>query len=521
MDKNQTSETQVKLPPRTFDLELFKKASEEMIAINDGAYRSSYLKWDRTRPIKDYTPEEIERIISSGDVEAQRRLSRNYAYANGFYKQILTHYATLLRYSGILIPNPAFGKSLQETSIAKRYYNAVDFVELLKLKELGVRIAHAVLRDGIYYGAIQTLTKQVFALLDLPTDFCRSRFQDEYGNILVEFNVRYFATITDVKNRRAALRTYPKVISSHYRKWAKNTGGVSPWVMLPSDIGVAFTLFKDARPYFLDIIPATIKYDESVENEQDRQLEEIKRLVVQEIPHLNDGTLLFEPEEVQVMHQGTVNMLKKSNPNISVLTTYGQVHVEGTTSADTVTNTTLERMAQNIYSQAGVSGELFAATGSSSIPYSLDNDTAFMMVLANKIGSFVTNIVNFLFGNGAIRFKYTMLPITQFNADKFVDSAFKLAGSGYSFLLPAIAQGFTQKDLSNIKDLENDVLKLQDKLKPLSSSYTQSGNEGGEAKESEEDTEAPTEEGGRPPLEPGEETEKTQQNRESKDKTGR
>ena len=54
----------------------------------------------------------------------------------------------------------------------------------------------------------------------------------------------------------------------------------------------------------------------------------------------------------------------------------------------------------------------------------------------------------------------------------------KLAQSGYSFLLPAIASGINQRELTSLKSLENDVLKLGDILTPLSSSFTQSSSSG-------------------------------------------
>lgn len=507
MENTKVSQTKNTLQ-HFFNLETFKKASESMIAKNNETYQNSYLNWDRIKPIQTYTVEQIEHIIESGNLESQRILSQNYASINGFYKQILTYYATLLKYYGILIPNPAFGKSLQDNAIAKRYHNAIDFVDRMGLQKLCGHISFIVLRDGIYYGAIQTLNKKTFAVMDLPSNYCRSRFEDTYGNSIVEFNVRYFNSIPNQKDRDSALKVYPKVISSYYRKWSHNTKK-SPWVFLPSDIGVSFELF-DARPYFLNIIPATIQYDEAVHNELRKQLNEIKKIIVQQIPHLNDGTLLFEPDEVKSMHNATVDMLKYSNPDTSVLTSYGEVHTEKTSATDTTTKTTLDNMKQNIYSTAGVSSEIFAATGSSSIPYSIDYDIAFMMILANKISTFVTNIVNSQFSNGSINFKYNFLPISQHNSEKYIDSAFKLAGSGYSFLLPAIAQGFSQKDLVNIKSLENDVLKLTEILLPLASSYTQSG----------EQTNQANSKSGRPTLEPGTETTKTQQNRESKNKTG-
>ena len=54
-------------------------------------------------------------------------------------------------------------------------------------------------------------------------------------------------------------------------------------------------------------------------------------------------------------------------------------------------------------------------------------------------------------------------PSNILNYDKFADTSFKLVGSGYSFLMPALALGLSQKDLGNLKDLENNVLKLGEK----------------------------------------------------------
>jgi hypothetical protein len=46
-------------------------------------------------------------------------------------------------------------------------------------------------------------------------------------------------------------------------------------------------------------------------------------------------------------------------------------------------------------------------------------------------------------------------------------------------LIPSLALGITQKDLVNLKDLENKSLKLLEKLIPLSSAYTQGSGEVG------------------------------------------
>ena len=300
-----------------------------------------------------------------------------------------------------------------------------------------------------------------------------------------------------------ALKVYPSVISNAYRKYMEGKK-TSRWVFIPSDIGICFPML-DGRPIFLNVIPATINYDEAVETEKERDLEEIKKIIVQKIPHnTTTGDLLFEPEEAEEIHSGTVGMLR-GNKNVSVLTTYADVEaIQSKTASDTVSNN-LEKMVNNIYYESGTSGQLFASNSNLALETSIKNDMAMMMILANKFSTFITNIVNQLYSNSNITFKYTILPITYYNDDKYMESTFKLANTGYSFLLPALAMGLSQKDLGNIKDLENDVLKLSDKLKPLSSSYTQSSSDN---------------KAGAPEKTPEEKAPKTIQNEESLDRQG-
>ena len=75
---------------------------------------------------------------------------------------------------------------------------------------------------------------------------------------------------------------------------------------------------------------------------------------------------------------------------------------------------------------------------------------------------------------------------------------------GYSYILPALASGISQKDLVNLKELENDALKLQEKLIPLNSAYN-SSDQG--------------ENNGRPKKEDEQKAEKTIKNEKSIEKT--
>lgn len=486
---------------KKFNLDAYKKAKDGMVAANASAYDITYNRYTKSR-IRDYTLEDVQHIIQSGSLEAQKQLSRNYFYKDGFYKRIVLYYATLLKYIGILVPDIPFTKTLDNKYILKHYNQALNMVEKMNLPVFLTNCAIKAYTDGTYYGIIQKMDKNSFVVLDLPSMYCDSRFKDLDGNHIIEFDLTYFDLINSELSRQAALNSFPKIIVEAYDRWRNNQG--QRWIFIPSDVGICFPFSEDGRPPFINIIPSTMQYEKAVETDQIRDADEVKKILVQKVPHLSDGELLFEPEEAEQMHLGAVGMLK-NNSNVSVLTTYTDVSaIVSKTGADTA-NSTLERMLQNIYSNTGVSPQIFSSTGSSTLEQSIDNDISYAMVLANKFSTFVSSIIDRFCGNGNISFKYNILPVSQYNQQKYVDLMYKLANSGYSFLMPAIAGDLSQKDLVNIKNLENKVLKLSELLVPLSSAYTG----GAQASDSS---------AGRPELEEKDKSDKTIKNEESLDK---
>ena len=496
-------ENNERTPSHNFTLDSFSKVKDRMIATNDNAYginRSNY--WSYRETLRDYTSEDIHTIINSGSSSEQQKLSRSYFNKGGYYTQIVLHYATLLTYAGLLIPNPSAGKDLSTSHIQKRYYNAMDYVEHMQLPTFLTNCAARALTDGCYYGLVIELDKSVFTTIDLPAEYCRSNFKDQNGNDVIEFNLAYFNSIVDKETRDGALRTYPKIISQAYNSWSANKRG--QWFIVPSDIAICFPLLS-GRPPFLSVIPATIDYDEAVITEREREQEEIRKIVVQKIPHLTDGRLLFEPDEALEIHNGTVGMLK-GNKNISVMTTYADVDAIASKTQTENTSGIIDKMERNIYAQAGVSSEIFTSSGSSTLDASLRNDMAFMMLLANKFSAYITNLLNRKFSNSNVSFKYYILPVTYHNYDKFVDTSYKLVSAGYSFLMPAVALGISQRDLGNLKDLENNILQLGKKMIPPNTSYTQSGDGNSH---NGDPVNTDVDEGGRPSKEDGQKADTT------------
>ena len=96
---------------------------------------------------------------------------------------------------------------------------------------------------------------------------------------------------------------------------------------------------------FLSTLIDVADYYDYKKFDKERVQEEIRKVLVQKMPHTNDGTLIFEPDEAEAMHAGSVGMMK-NNRNVSVLTTYGDVTLEGSsTTNESISKNNLEKIA--------------------------------------------------------------------------------------------------------------------------------------------------------------------------------
>lgn len=452
-------------------LTLFKAANDNMIAVSDKSY-NRYVNVSKQK-VGVYTKKQISDIVHSGSSELKARLSYDYFLTNGWYSRILIDYATLPKYYGIVLPKVSQTKKITDKEISKKYYDSLTFVDNMNIPELFSHITLNLLIYGTYFGIINYMDKENFSYIDLPFNHCRSRFKN-YDNVpIIEFNLGYFDTMGS-KAREAAFNVYPEVIVEAYKDYKNPKKDQDRWYIVPTEIGMCFYLYEQ-NPLFLSTIEQIIYHKESLDIDRQKALSEIKKILVQKIPHDNSGKLLFEPPEAEEFHRGAVEMMK-NNPDISVLTTYADVTIEGSESTNAATSkSNIEKTYKNIYDNTGVSPQLFSATGNLALDSSIKNDLALLSPLFSAYSTFITYLLNINFGNNVIAFKYQLLPISHYNDEKYIDMTFKLASTGYSILLPFIASGVPQKYITDLKDLENDLLKLGDKLIPLASAFNSSG----------------------------------------------
>lgn len=455
------------------DITKFKKAFKDMVATSQAAYDRNA---GRTKKVRNrmYDRDEIQRIVEGGDSIEKANLSAFFFETSGLYKRIILHYATFLTYAWILVPytkNRNKKNSIKERKVAAAYYNAADFCTTFQIDTKSTLFAKEVLVKGAYYGLLYD-TGNKMVIMNLPFDYCRSRFKNSEDIDIVEFDMSFFDTIRDQVTRDNILSTYPSVVQLGYRRYKAT--GKDKWIFLPAEMGIYFSFFEE-RPFFLDLIPIIDDLSDYMVLDKKRNLQALKKILAQKVP-IDGMKLVFEPDEAEEMHNGSVDMLP-NNEEVDVLTTYCDVELLDLSCSDDE-KTSIEEIQNIIYSSAGLSKELFFATTEAGLEYSINNDLAMMMILGHKFAHFFTTIINYKYENAKVKFKLLILPISYYNSADYTSRAKELASFGYSFLTPILSTGIDQTNLAALKDLENELLELDETLKPLQSSYTQSGKVG-------------------------------------------
>lgn len=472
---------------------------------------------------RDFTIEEIEEIIRSGDISAIRELSRYYYRTNGRYRNNINFLANLFLYDTLVTPIYEIGKG-SKTQITKAFYNACSFVEALNVKTTLARVTREWLKTGIYYGILQEFGNKV-VLQDLPIDYCRTRYKDFNDLPILEFNITYFLTkYEDERTRDAAILNFPAAIQKGWRDY-KARKLDDPWVMVPASAGgVVFYFAEDSTPLLIAAIPELAKMKDAVGREERRDENELYKLLIQKMPTDSNGHLVFELDEIAEIHAGVAAMLKDLD-TVDVLTTLGDATLENIqdSSAATQANNRIEKYSDNAWDALGSSKLFFNADNSSSLAYVIKRLESVMQNYLNIYDVWIRFLINSRFARTGLTFDFEILPTTKFNIKDYMGYYLQAAQFGYPRMRVGASLGMKQRSLVSAIDFETEFLNLDEKMLPLMSSYTQPGNENSEEKNNSEKKNSSgesqpkdiTNKGGRPILADEDRSQKTQANIDS------
>lgn len=454
-----------------------------------------------------FSAEQIERALNNNDLTFLRNASDFFYQTNGIYSRLVRYASSLLTFDYMLYPILPPGKKPSKSKVDKAFGEALDLIEGLNVKRTSREIAHSVVRRGVYYGYVRE-NKNQLVIQDLPVEYCRV-IRRINGVDVVEFDVSYFdSQFSNADFRKQVLESFPKETQTGYNAMKAGKLVADPndrkyWVPLDLGRGVKFTLMGSEVPLFIQILQEILNLEDMKELQKQKAIQELAKIVVQKVPLAPDGELIFDMEETHVLHNNIVQMLRDT-VGTDVLTTFADVDLISVMDKNNDGNFDIVQGARNsIYSEAGVSQQLFATDGNLALEKSIIADEAILFHLLNDIETWLNKLLELKPING-VQFGIIMPRITVFSATKAIDTYKQLAQVGYSKMLPGIISGQSQKAILSTLTFENDLMGLPERMTPLQMSSTQSGGSASTAKAAGTESK-----GGRPKKPDDEKSEKT------------
>jgi hypothetical protein len=461
--------------------------------------------------------EKVLQAVHRSDYAAMRDISNFFYKTSGIYSRLCRYLAYLYRYDWLITPY-CNSDSIDEKKLKKTFFNALKFLDDFEVKRVFGEIALKVIRYGCYYGYVITKGDTV-ALQELPPKYCRTRFS--VGNYpAIEFNMSYFDNYyTDVEQRMAVLRLFPKDFQKGYRLYKQKKlkpafrGDTEGWYLLELGSAIKFNINGEDMPFLMSVIPAIIDLNQAQDLDKKKLAQGLMKIIVQKLPIDKNGDIVFDVDEGQQLHNNVVRMLADVI-GVQVLTTFADVKVEDM--ADTTTSTTtdnLERYERSVYDEAGVAQLQFNASSNMALKYSILNDEATMYNLISQFESFLNFLLTPFNTNKKFNFRAQILTTTIYNYQELSKLFKEQTQLGYSKILPQLALGQSQSAILANATFENEVLDLVNTFIPPMSSNTMSAD--ALAIVGNKSTSTSTDKGGRPELPDEEKSDKTIQNLES------
>lgn len=428
----------------------------------------------------------------SNIIELSRFMERN----STLYKKILTYYATAPLFYYSLIQDNDLSKIINASKSLKDYYTVAKQLNGFNIKTEFFNAIYCTVRDGMFVG-FTYLTDEGAFMLPLDIKYCRIYGKNEFGQWIVYFDATYFNSGNNkvfVTGDEEGNGAWDDVFVDGYNAYSSDTN--ARWFRLPPER--TFCLIAGSDDQFDVPLPLmaglfiNLMQLEDLENIVNSQTElENYKILVSKIP-LNEGSDDVDDFAISLDLATVFNQqLATQVPDlVAAVTSPMDLDVISFDKSNTTKDTDdLAQSINNLFNNAGVS-QLVVAGGSSSnsiaLSHAIQNDMANVWIYVNRIESWLNYFIKMNISEG---YMLRIHHITWYNRDTyigFLKEAATLGDNPVDYLV--CSTGKTPYEVINNVRFNATVLNINQWLTPLSSTYTQSGNnEGGAPTKSEDE----------------------------------
>ena len=460
-------------------------------------------------PSKTYTTYSKESLrnylknpLSDSNAKNLRKLSQYLYVLSPQYRRIIAYFASMIDASLYnVIPNVDMVEDNDDEKTLQNYQESLKLMEKMNLPMQMFSIGVTCWREDIFYGFCyyDESTEQdinSFTILPLDPDYCRISSVNYNGILNCAFDFSFFDNSVNAKY----LEYWDKSFQSMYNSYKKDNK--LRWQELDPERTWVFKVNYDQTDRIIpplsglleDIINLIdLKGITSVKDEMS-----IYKLLVAKIDTIS-GT--DEPNDFAIDLNTAVDFYNKMSSQLpdyvgAILSPMEITPVTFDQSATDESNS-IAKSSSNLFESAGVSQVMDASklTGATAVTAALRFDQLYALKpLLAQLEARVNMFLDYVIPDNGMRVKY--IPVSPY----FKDEAIKQTTEACTLGLPLKTQlaslmGISPLDMNSMLHLENDILKLQDKMVPMQSTYTQSGNKesGGQVKDDDDLSDAGSE----------------------------
>ena len=486
---NRPSATEIKswYEKNKHSLEMYANAKDALFNLREISKNKKY------KSIETISKEDLRQYLENPtNYEVQlRNISWYLITRSQIYYRLIKYYSNMFRLDArSVIPPFSLTEENDKDSILESYQSTLEILEKMNLQYEFLKVYCNCLIQDVFYGVVyfdeNSDQKTSMFFLPLPADYCRIQGIFPNGNFAFAMDMSYF------KRNKELLEIWGEPFTSMQKEYEKT--GVK-YVLCPQEYSVCLKFRAEDTemilPPFAGLFSALLGLQELEDIQAIASEQEIYKLLVATIPLINGAD---NPDEFAVNPQLAVdyfNKLVDALPNYTdaVITPIpiDYVSFNNDTVASDVSK--VQNATKTVLNTAGGSQVLNSATinNSSSAEAALKLDTEFAISSLLPQTEMWVNYFISLYVNNASRVKF--FEVSTYTAKQFRQELLENASNGLpNKLAIASMSGFSELDTLSLNFLEEEIFGLSEKLKPLSSSFTQTGNNksGGQEKDIDE-----------------------------------
>ncbi len=435
--------------------------------------------------IRKYDRDSIIRFLESPkNSQKQLRELSNFLYITSpHYRRLIQHFANMLRFDHVVEPYDLNIDKVDMDKFKKQFDKTAKMIDIMNLPHEMQKALRIAFREDVFFG-YEHSTEDSYFIQKMNPDYCRiSSVEDGIFNY--EFDFSFF----DIADNHVEL--YPIEFQIKYRIYkSQSNKTLKRWQELDGKNTICLKINDEIDyplPPFGTIFEALYDIEDTKRISKINAKMDNYMILTQHIP-IDDKNgeadkFLIDLDTAISFHNKAVESLPDEVGLVTSPMKIEAIKLERKNNESDY----VAKAEKEFYNATGVSQMLFNGDNksSSSLNKSIISDEQIVFSVLRQIERWVNRKLKYQ--STKYKFKVKLLNTTEYNHQEVTESYLKAAQYGMPVIQElAATMGISPSALGSKVFLENDVLKLHEKLTPLSSSHTQSGKESAGAPEKNE-----------------------------------